>query len=212
MFFLWGTMAAAVLAPIVVQMRAKPTRREIAAGVANGAITAMILPTSIFVLQRSIGAVLVFPITIAGPLIPVLILGHWVYKERHRPHSHQASAVTVAGLVLLCIGARVAEERPKAPPAPAGYRISTIRTAPAGTMSPVSSPSPTPVHQRALGGKLHFLDARDSQSARLPVFIPVMFVMEHGGAGSLVAETRLALVGPVLRRTVFESQPEAHPR
>ena len=140
MYFLWGVMAAAVLAPMVLAMRAKPTKREITAGVLNGAITAVTLPAVIFVLHGSIGAVLVFPITIAGPLIPILLLGHWVYKERLRPLSLLASAVAIAGLVLLCIGAKLAEERQEAPPALAGYRISTIRTAPAGTTRLTSAP------------------------------------------------------------------------
>jgi drug/metabolite transporter (DMT)-like permease len=78
-----GFLASAViLAPFMPGLFRRSARTRLA-GVIIGSSTALTFPLVVAAIHR-IGAVIVLPVTVAGPMILVLLLGHFVYGERLR--------------------------------------------------------------------------------------------------------------------------------
>ena len=79
------------------------TRVEVAAGLATGLISALTLPLQLWLLGR-MAPFIVFPVTIAGPVIVILLLGQFAFRERLNLAGWSASLLGVAGILLLALG------------------------------------------------------------------------------------------------------------
>ena len=99
-FFIASTI---ILFPITLRYRsAWFNTREMIGGAANGTIQAV----SIFVTQRALQSypsATVFPVTVLGPLIAVLLLSALVYRERLSRTTWAACLAGVVGLALLSL-------------------------------------------------------------------------------------------------------------
>lgn len=93
--------AALLLVPLVIRRgRTWWRRQEVIGGAINGAINVMVVYSTLSALQ-TLGAELVFPFTVAGPIILVLLLGQWVYRERLDRAGVFAAVFGVLGLLGL---------------------------------------------------------------------------------------------------------------
>ena len=61
---------------------------------------AAVMPTMLWLMTR-IAPVVFFPVAVAGPVVLMLLIGHFVLKERLDAMGWLAGALGVAGLVLL---------------------------------------------------------------------------------------------------------------
>ena len=97
-------VAACVLL-VVCLFRRSPLRsgRELLGGLASGAFMACTGGLIQVALQHASAAV-VFPTTIGGPVVLVLLLGRLVYRERLGPWGWAACLLGVVSLALLSIG------------------------------------------------------------------------------------------------------------
>lgn len=74
-------MAAVLLLPLMLRDRARFTRRrECVGGVALGAVNGAILPLTMVTI-RQLGVEVVLPVTVATPILLVLVIGRVFYKE-----------------------------------------------------------------------------------------------------------------------------------
>lgn len=97
------TVAALVLAGIAIQGRRFPLSRvEVGAGAVNGLISAAAIITTLLALRYA-RAELVFPVTVAMPILLVLVLSAAVYRERLSRLAWAACLTGGTGLVLLTL-------------------------------------------------------------------------------------------------------------
>jgi len=74
-------MSAALLLPLMLRDRTRfMRRRELAGGVILGAVNGAVLPLTLVTI-RQLGAEIVLPVTVATPILLVLIIGRVFYKE-----------------------------------------------------------------------------------------------------------------------------------
>ena len=97
-----ATALVICLAVLAVKRGGPLTRVEITAGLGNGALNIVAIPLSIWLAGRMDPAVL-FPVAVAGPVILMLLIGHFVLKERLNPLGWTASALGLAGIMLLSL-------------------------------------------------------------------------------------------------------------
>lgn len=97
-FFLWSTV---ILMPFVMR-RGKTwfQKNEMTGGFANGAIQAVSIYVTLLALRR-MGTQIVFPVTVLVPMMLVLVLSGFVYKEHLERLTWIACLVGLAGLALL---------------------------------------------------------------------------------------------------------------
>jgi drug/metabolite transporter (DMT)-like permease len=97
-------VTAVVLAGVLLARRQRrPSRSEMAAGAVNGMISAAAVVTTLLTLNRA-RAEIVFPVTVAMPILLVLVLSAGVYRERLGGLAWAACGAGGAGLVLLTVG------------------------------------------------------------------------------------------------------------
>jgi drug/metabolite transporter (DMT)-like permease len=77
-------------------------REELIAGGVTGLMMTGMLPLTIVLLTRMSAAV-VYPVTVAGPAVLMLLVGHLVFKERLSALGWVASVLGVIGIVLLSV-------------------------------------------------------------------------------------------------------------
>ncbi|MCE9616030.1 MAG: EamA family transporter [Lentisphaerae bacterium] len=77
-------------------------REEVIAGGVTGLMMVFGIPVTLILLTR-LSAAVVFPVTVAGPAVLMLLIGHALLKERLSPMGWTASVLGVAGLVLLSL-------------------------------------------------------------------------------------------------------------
>ena len=108
--FAYNTTATLVLAPLaareawLARRAGQPAfnQRELIGGLANGAILVAGMVDVLTVLTQ-VGPEIVFPFTVAGPMIAELFRGQYVYRERLDRIGWIACGLGVAGLLALSI-------------------------------------------------------------------------------------------------------------
>ncbi|MFH1009172.1 MAG: hypothetical protein V1800_16985 [Candidatus Latescibacterota bacterium] len=99
--FAFMAISAVIQAPSVLRLRGTWFRRkEMLAGMGNGTLSAIIGASTLIALNY-VGPEVVFPFTIAAPVILVLILGRFLYHERL---DGPACLLGIAGLIGLSLG------------------------------------------------------------------------------------------------------------
>ena len=99
--FAGNLIAAGILAPIAVRAHRRAShRREPLGGLIMGIIACTIIPLTIAAINRA-GPSVIFPLTVASPIILVLFLGHFLYHEHLRPTSIAACILGALSLALL---------------------------------------------------------------------------------------------------------------
>jgi hypothetical protein len=97
-FFAFSTL---ILLPFIIRHRGRWFRRtEFIGGLVQGTCQAISIYVSLLALQR-MGAQIVFPVTVLGPVMAVLLLSGLVYKERLHPITWLSCLGGVGGLALL---------------------------------------------------------------------------------------------------------------
>jgi drug/metabolite transporter (DMT)-like permease len=77
---------------------------EFLAGLGVGAINVLSITLTILLLgPLHVSPAIVMPVTVAGPVIIMLLIGHFVLKERLNPLGWTASALGVAGIICLTL-------------------------------------------------------------------------------------------------------------
>ncbi len=100
-FFAFSTL---ILLPFVIcYRRTWFNRNEFFGGIIQGPCQTISIYVSLLALQR-MGAQIVFPVTVLGPVMGVLALSAFVYKERLHPITWACCLSGVLGLVLLALG------------------------------------------------------------------------------------------------------------
>ena len=81
-----------------------PTRAEALAGLGVGAINVFSITLTILLLgPLHVSPAIVMPVTVAGPVILMLLIGHVILKERLNSLGWTASALGLAGIVCLSL-------------------------------------------------------------------------------------------------------------
>ena len=109
--FVYTSVATLVLTPIVIGEwrrarkagRAMLNWRETAGGIGNGAMLA-VSQVAVLTVLTMVGPELVFPFTVAAPMIVVLFIGQYLYHERLDRIGWMACILGTAGLLALSIG------------------------------------------------------------------------------------------------------------
>ena len=102
--FAYTSFSMLILSPQMLRSGKDAFRsKEIIPGIINGAI-AIIIGGATLMAIRHTGAEIVFPFTVAGPIVLVLILGRIVYKERLTWAGLTACVLGLAGLLSLAMG------------------------------------------------------------------------------------------------------------
>lgn len=70
------------------------------AGIGTGIMVGIFLPVTLLLLTR-MAAAIVFPVTVAGPVVLMLLIGHFLLHERLNPAGWAASLLGLCGLILL---------------------------------------------------------------------------------------------------------------
>jgi len=99
---LFGVALAVCLLTSVVKRNGLPVRVEILAGLCTGLLNVAGISLTIYLLGR-MSPTIVMPITVAGPVILMLLFGHFVLKERLNPVGWTASALGLASIVFLSL-------------------------------------------------------------------------------------------------------------
>ena len=100
---LYAVSLLILLAVSAFRRGGRPRRVEIIAGAGTGVILAMALPMTLWLLAGRTPAMVVYPVTVAGPIVLMLLIGHAVLKERLNAVGWAASAAGVAGILLLSL-------------------------------------------------------------------------------------------------------------
>ena len=96
-------VATLILAPLVLRRgRAWINRVELTGGLVNGVLSAAALVTTLSALRYA-RVEIVYPVTVATPILLVLVLSSLVYRERLSRTAWAACAAGVAGLVVLSL-------------------------------------------------------------------------------------------------------------
>ena len=102
--FAFEFTATLILATLVLRPgRAWFNRKELMGGIINGTLTVIIGSATLIALKYA-APELVFPLTVAGPMILVLVLGRLLYREHLNIFSWAACLVGVLGLIGLSLG------------------------------------------------------------------------------------------------------------
>ena len=80
----------------------RPRSEELIAGGVTGLMMVLGIPLTLVLLTR-IPAAIVFPVTVAGPAVLMLLIGHSLLHERLSPLGWAASVSGVAGIILLSL-------------------------------------------------------------------------------------------------------------
>ena len=94
-------VALAILAAVALVKRGGRFRREeVVAGGLTGLMMIFGIPATLILLTR-MSAAIVFPVTVAGPAVLMLLVGHFILKEHLSRTGWIASLLGVAGIILL---------------------------------------------------------------------------------------------------------------
>jgi drug/metabolite transporter (DMT)-like permease len=95
--------AAAILLPVVLRHRTR--RRELIAGATIGAASAagMLVTLAAF---AHLGSAVVLPFSVTTPVLLMLVIGHFVYRERLSRAQLAGSLVGALAVLLLALGSR----------------------------------------------------------------------------------------------------------
>lgn len=77
-----------------------PYKEEIVAGISTGIVNVIMTPI-IFYLISSMPAYIVYPVTMVSPMVFMLFIGRYYYKEKIGLYGWIASAIGVLGIILL---------------------------------------------------------------------------------------------------------------
>jgi drug/metabolite transporter (DMT)-like permease len=99
--FAFCSSAAIILAPLALQKRSRLT--EIIPGIIYGAIAVFLLVATLISLKY-FGPEIIYPFTVAIPIILVLLLERFLYKEHLARSALVACGLSVSGLILLTFG------------------------------------------------------------------------------------------------------------
>jgi len=99
---LFATALVVCLLTAAVKRSGLPARVEILAGLCTGLLNIAGISLTIYLLGR-ISPTIVMPITVASPVILMLLFGHFVLKERLNPLGWTASALGLVGIVCLSL-------------------------------------------------------------------------------------------------------------
>jgi drug/metabolite transporter (DMT)-like permease len=99
--FAFNFCAAIILAPLALRKRS--TLKEIVPGMIYGTIAVFLLVATLVSL-RYFGPEIIYPFTVAIPIILVLLLERFVYKEHLARSALVACGLSISGLVLLTLG------------------------------------------------------------------------------------------------------------
>ena len=101
--FCFSVTAALILLPAIARHGRQWFRRvEAVGGVANGIVLAAVGVLTLTALKR-VPPGIVFPFTVAGPVVLVLLLGQVIYQERLDRAAWLACTLGVFGLVALAV-------------------------------------------------------------------------------------------------------------
>jgi drug/metabolite transporter (DMT)-like permease len=96
-------IATIILLPFIIRRgNAWFSKNEFVGGIANGFIQAISIFITLEALQR-MGAEIVFPVTVLGPIIAVLLLSAFVYKEKLNRWTWMACLSGTIGLAMLAL-------------------------------------------------------------------------------------------------------------
>jgi drug/metabolite transporter (DMT)-like permease len=100
---LMSLVSLAILTTItLVKRNGRFRKEEVIAGGLTGLMMVFGIPATIILLTR-MSAAIVFPVTVAGPAILMLLIGHFILKERLSVAGWAASLAGIAGIVLLSV-------------------------------------------------------------------------------------------------------------
>ena len=98
-----SVVALAILTVVaLIKHSGRFRREEVIAGGLTGLMMIFGIPVTLILLTR-MSAAIVFPVTVAGPAVLMLLIGHFLLKERLSPAGWMASLLGVAGIVLLSL-------------------------------------------------------------------------------------------------------------
>ena len=98
---LYGISLLLFVIILLVKRQLRLTRTEWLAGACVGFLITLSLPATLWALLR-LSAAIVYPITVAGPILLMLIISHFAMKERLGYLGWAAGLLGVGGVVLLC--------------------------------------------------------------------------------------------------------------
>jgi drug/metabolite transporter (DMT)-like permease len=99
--FAFTSSAAIILAPLALRKRSRI--KEIVPGIIYGIISVFLLVATLFSLKY-FGPEIIYPFTVAIPIILVLLLERFVYKEHLVRSALVACGLSIGGLILLTLG------------------------------------------------------------------------------------------------------------
>jgi drug/metabolite transporter (DMT)-like permease len=91
-----------LLGVLLVQHTGRPRWFEILAGVGTGAMITCSLALTLWVLTR-MSPVVVYPVTVAGPIVLMMLIGAAAFKERIGWTGWLAAAFGIGGIALLAL-------------------------------------------------------------------------------------------------------------
>jgi drug/metabolite transporter (DMT)-like permease len=96
-------VALAILSAVsLVKRHGRFRREEVIAGGLTGLMMIFGIPATLILLTR-MSAAIVFPVTVAGPAVLMLLVGHFIFKEHLSRTGWIASLLGVSGIVLLSL-------------------------------------------------------------------------------------------------------------
>jgi drug/metabolite transporter (DMT)-like permease len=96
-------VALAILSAVsLVKRNGRFRREEVIAGGLTGLMMIFGIPATLILLTR-MSAAIVFPVTVAGPAVLMLLVGHFIFKEHLSRTGWIASLLGVSGIVLLSL-------------------------------------------------------------------------------------------------------------
>jgi len=105
-FLIFGFGTSFIILVIVSLLKKNlslPSREELIAGIYTGSATGISM-TMIFFLLNQMHATTVYPVIVAGPIVLVILIGHFLLKERINRIGWISSISGIAGIILLTTG------------------------------------------------------------------------------------------------------------
>jgi drug/metabolite transporter (DMT)-like permease len=101
--FAFSITAVLILSPFVIKSGSKWfNRKEISGGIINGFLGSILVSATLIVLNYT-SSEIVFPFTVGGPVILILILGKFLYREHLDRLGWTACFLGVSGLIILSL-------------------------------------------------------------------------------------------------------------
>jgi drug/metabolite transporter (DMT)-like permease len=103
-FLMFASLGSAlILLPFVLKRRA--TRREVLAGVATGCMSALGLLLTLAAFAY-LGSAIVLPFSVTTPVLLMLVIGHFVYREHLARPQLAGSLIGALAVLMLALGSR----------------------------------------------------------------------------------------------------------